>query len=67
VLGYLDDLLIVPLGIALAIRLIPPPLMARFRDEAVQQAARPRSMIAASLIVLVWLLAIAVAAAWWQN
>ncbi|MGO4815932.1 YkvA family protein, partial [Cupriavidus sp. 2MCAB6] len=36
ILGYLDDLLIVPAGIALAVRLIPSELMAEFRREAEQ-------------------------------
>ena len=55
VLGYLDDLLIVPLGIALAIRLIPTPLMAEFRARAAERLDRPRSLPAAVLIVAVWL------------
>ena len=47
VLGYLDDLLIVPLGIALAVRLIPAALMVEFRAEAVALAKpinRPMAM-----------------------
>ena len=58
VLGQLDDLLIVPLGIVLAVRLIPPPLMAVFRTEAEARATRPRSLIAAAVIALIWLLAL---------
>ncbi|KFC75964.1 hypothetical protein FG93_00104 [Bosea sp. LC85] len=64
VLGYLDDLLIVPAGIALAIYLIPPELMAEFRRRAEQSAVRPRSMIAAAIIVCAWLLALATVALW---
>ncbi|WP_069882901.1 YkvA family protein [Bosea sp. BIWAKO-01] len=64
ILGYLDDLLIVPAGIALAVRLIPSDLMAEFRREAEQHAARPRSVMAASIIVFVWLLALAAVAFW---
>lgn len=55
ILGLLDDLLLVPLGLALAIRLIPPPLMARYRAEAEALAHRPASRTAAALILLVWL------------
>lgn len=55
VLGYLDDLLIVPLGIALAIRLIPAPLMAEFRARAAERLDRPRSLLAAALVVALWL------------
>ena len=58
VLGYLDDLLIVPLGVALAIRLVPDSLMAEFRAAARAQA-RPRSGAGLALILLLWL-----AAAW---
>ena len=55
VLGYLDDLILVPLGIALAVRLIPPALMAEFRAEATRRAALPRSRAAATGIVTLWL------------
>ena len=64
VLGYLDDLLIVPLGIALAIRLIPSDLMIEFRNLASQRAMRPRSIVAASVIVAIWTLTIGAAALW---
>ena len=59
ILGYLDDLLIVPLGIALAVRLIPAELMARFRAQAGARTARPRSVAAVVLIVVLWLTALA--------
>lgn len=55
VLGYLDDLILVPLGIALAVRLIPPKLMAEFRAEATRRESLPRSRAAAAGIVALWL------------
>jgi len=55
VLGYLDDLLIVPLGIMLAIRLMPPLLMAEFRAEATQRAERPISRAGLAFILVIWL------------
>ena len=63
VLGYLDDLLLVPAGIALAIRLIPPPVLADCRAEAEQimAAGKPTNWIAASFIIAVWLLLAALA------
>jgi uncharacterized membrane protein YkvA (DUF1232 family) len=64
VLGYLDDLIIVPLGMALALRLVPPALMAEFRALAVEQGKRPRSNVAAALIVAAWLISGALAAYW---
>ena len=56
VLGYLDDLLIVPAGIWLALRWVPAALMAEFRARAAA-AARPRSLAAAAIIVTLWLVA----------
>lgn len=53
VLGHLDDLLIVPLGLWLVIRLIPAALLAEFRARA-EALPRPRSWLAASVIVALW-------------
>jgi uncharacterized membrane protein YkvA (DUF1232 family) len=58
VLGYLDDLLLVPLGILLAIRLIPADLVAEFRLAAEGLRDRPASNTAAMVIGLIWALAI---------
>jgi uncharacterized membrane protein YkvA (DUF1232 family) len=55
ILGLLDDLLIVPAGVALAIRMIPAPLMAEFRERADRLGRRPRSVAGAIVVVLVWL------------
>jgi uncharacterized membrane protein YkvA (DUF1232 family) len=54
VLGYLDDMIIVPAGIALVIRLIPPPIMAEHRALAAAAQDRPVSRSAAAAIVVVW-------------
>ena len=58
VLGYLDDLLIVPAGIWLAVRMIPTPLMAELRERA-STADRPKSLAAAALIVSLWIVSAA--------
>jgi uncharacterized membrane protein YkvA (DUF1232 family) len=55
VLGYLDDLLIVPLGIMLAVRMVPAPLMAEFRGEAMVQGERPISRTGFAFILVIWL------------
>ena len=57
VLGYLDDLILVPLGIQIALKLIPPVVMAESRAQAqsVLAAGRPVSWAAAVVIVAVWL------------
>jgi uncharacterized membrane protein YkvA (DUF1232 family) len=64
VLGYLDDLIIVPLGLLLVIRLIPRELMEEFRRKAAARAARPHSVTGAAVIVLIWISA-AVLLLWW--
>jgi uncharacterized membrane protein YkvA (DUF1232 family) len=57
VLGYLDDLIIVPLGIMLVVRLVPKALMDEFRAEAQRLAEKPVSRVAMVLIVAAWVLA----------
>ncbi len=65
VLGYLDDLILLPLGIALALRLIPAVVMmdSRARADAILQQGKPVNKVAAFVIVLIWI-ALAVLAAW---
>ena len=55
VVGYLDDLLIVPLGIVLAARMIQPELLDEFRNKADQLERRPVSRTAAAFILLLWI------------
>jgi uncharacterized membrane protein YkvA (DUF1232 family) len=64
VLGYLDDLLIVPAGIYLVIRLLPPHVIASSRLKAEAVCDRPKSYVAAVLIILVWLLILFIAILW---
>jgi uncharacterized membrane protein YkvA (DUF1232 family) len=58
VLGYLDDVVLVPLGILLAVRLIPDELMREFRAKA-STRERPSTRLGLALVVLGWLLAAA--------
>ncbi len=55
VLGYLDDLLIVPLGLLLVMRLMPEEVMANARAQADTLLAKPRSWLAAVCFVAIWL------------
>ncbi len=54
ILGYLDDIILVPLGIVLVLKLIPPQIMAEHRASALVQD-RPISRIAALAIVCLWI------------
>jgi uncharacterized membrane protein YkvA (DUF1232 family) len=55
VVGYLDDLVLVPLGIALSVKLIPPQVMAECRARAVEMEGKPPNWGAASVIVAIWI------------
>ena len=55
VLGLLDDLILLPLGIALALRLIPAAVLADARARAAAVMRRPRNLLAAAAIILLWL------------
>src|SRR5829696_4288244 len=57
VVGYLDDLVIVPLGILITIKLIPRGLMDEFRTEAARRE-RPISTAGATGIVLLWVVSV---------
>jgi uncharacterized membrane protein YkvA (DUF1232 family) len=64
VLGYLDDLILVPLGIALCLRMIPEPVIVESRLKAAALAAKPRSYAAAAVVILIWV-AVAALLGWW--
>lgn len=66
VLGYLDDLILIPLGVAVAIKLIPAGVMAECRDRARALTAdgKPGNRVAAAVIVGIWILLATLGAAW---
>jgi uncharacterized membrane protein YkvA (DUF1232 family) len=57
ILGYLDDLVIVPLGVALAILMIPPEVLDEARENVKQAQGPERNVEIAgmTLIVLLWI------------
>ena len=59
-LGLLDDLLIVPFGIWLVLKLVPAELMAEYRERASGLAERPVSIAGALIVLSIWLLALAI-------
>ncbi|WP_243412323.1 YkvA family protein [Cognatiluteimonas telluris] len=67
VLGYLDDLVLVPLGVALVIRWAPSLVLIDARLQAAATAARPVSRIAAAVIVLAWLVTLLLAWLGWRR
>jgi uncharacterized membrane protein YkvA (DUF1232 family) len=69
VLGLLDELVLLPLGIVLAIKMVPPSVMAECRARALANATRGTGAgrIVAVVIVLLWLTLAIVAAIWAHN
>jgi len=63
ILGYLDDLIIVPLGILLVVKMIPPNLMAEFRAEAALRD-KPVSRAGLAFVIVIWLSCLAIFS-WW--
>jgi uncharacterized membrane protein YkvA (DUF1232 family) len=63
VIGYLDDLILLPLGILLVVRLIPPEVLAEHRATAAAAARRPVSRRATVVVVCLWA-ALAILIAW---
>lgn len=54
VLGYVDDLLIVPLGVLLVLKLIPPEVRRAAKERALAVADKPTSRVMAVVIVAIW-------------
>jgi uncharacterized membrane protein YkvA (DUF1232 family) len=67
VLGYVDDLILLPIGVWLVLKMVPPDVIAECREQArlwlAQRQPKPRSYLGAALIVALWLAALALA---WQ-
>ena len=59
VLGYLDDIIIVPLGIMLVVKLIPPEVMNELRKTAANATEHPVSRMAAGAFITIWILSAA--------
>ena len=61
VLGYLDDIILIPLGITIALRLIPVPVMQRCREQARMDldGGKLKSLWGAAAVIAVWLILLA--------
>jgi uncharacterized membrane protein YkvA (DUF1232 family) len=64
VIGLLDDLVLLPIGIAIVLRLIPPEVMADGRARAEAALALPKNTAAAVMIVLLWLAMVVLLGLW---
>ena len=64
VLGYLDDVIILPFGILLAVRLVPHDLMKEYRAAAMRLEGRPASKAGLLAVLAIWL-GLAALTIWW--
>lgn len=67
VIGYLDDLIFVPLGLWLTIKMMPAELMADFRRRATDMGPRPKSYAGLVFIGVIWLIAAAFLFRWFDQ
>jgi uncharacterized membrane protein YkvA (DUF1232 family) len=63
-IGYLDELILLPVVMWIALRLVPPEALADARLRAAAAADRPVSRVAAAVIVALWIVGAALCAAW---
>ncbi|CAG9613325.1 hypothetical protein BACCIP111899_02539 [Bacillus rhizoplanae] len=58
ILGYLDDLILVPLGVYLALRLIPEEVLEDCKREIEEKSLvnKPKNWITGFLIIIIWLI-----------
>ena len=54
VLGYFDDLVLIPLGIAMVLKMIPGPVMEEARMKASTLTTKPKNWFAAAVIIAIW-------------
>ena len=64
ILGYLDDLILVPLGIIVVVRLMPREVIADLRQQATLIADRPSNKVAAIIIIAIWISALMALTIW---
>jgi len=71
VLGYLDELILLPLGIWLVVTLIPDEVMAQYRARADEAGQRPTSRAGMIAIIVLWFAGASMLAwighAWWSR
>jgi uncharacterized membrane protein YkvA (DUF1232 family) len=66
ILGYLDELVLLPMGVMAVRALVPSEVMRECRDKAIRMEGKPRNWIAAAVIVAIWI-AIALAGFLWMT
>ena len=57
ILGYLDDVILLPLGIMFALKMIPKGVLSdcEVKAEELMQKGKPRNWVGGSIIILIWI------------
>ena len=66
VLGYLDELVLIPLGVMTVRALVPAPVLGECRERAARMDGKPTNWVAAAVIVAIWL-GLAAGAMYWIS
>ena len=64
ILGQLDDLVLIPLGVLAVRAMIPEPVLAECRDRAKTLVKKPQNWVAAGIIIVIWLMIAALGVLW---
>ncbi len=69
ILGYVDDLILIPIGIFLAVKMVPPHVLNECRARAQEAMAngKPRSRVAAAIILIFWVALAILCIVWAYN
>lgn len=67
VLGYLDELVLIPFGVMAIRALVPAPVLDECRERAARMESKPTNRVAAVVIVVIWLSIAAAAIHWISN
>lgn len=69
ILGYLDDLILIPLGVVLALKMVPKEVMTECRkhSQEIMRQGKPVNRIAAIVIIAIWILFVAIAVGFMQQ
>ncbi len=69
ILGYMDDFILLPLGIAAVRKMIPPAILAECREKAKEAAGqrKSRNLVAAAIVVFIWIVLVALAFMWLKK
>lgn len=62
VVGFLDEMVVVPIGVAMVVKMVPPEVMAECRERAAKMEGKPTNQVAAVVVVVVWISFAALAA-----